>query len=142
MTRALSHVAYVDDDLDILTIAEIGLITAGGINTALIHGPGLALEQLVRAAPDLILLDVMMPGTDGPTLLQAIHRHPLLARTPVIFMTARVQPRELAHYMALGAIGVISKPFDVMTLADDVRRIWGDWNNGDGAKERTSRERA
>jgi CheY-like chemotaxis protein len=136
MTRALSHVAYVDDDPDILTIAEIGLATAGRLNVALIHGPGLALEQLVRAAPDLVLLDVMMPGIDGPTLLQAIHRHPLLARTPVIFMTARVQPRELAHYMALGAIGVISKPFDVMTLADDVRRIWDDWNKGDGAKER------
>lgn len=142
MSRALSHVAYVDDDLDILTIAEIGLATAGGINTALIHGPQLAIEQLVRIAPDLVLLDVMMPGIDGPTLLQAIHRHPLLARTPVIFMTARVQPRELAHYMALGAIGVISKPFDVMTLAGDVRRIWDDWNNGDGAPQQASREQA
>jgi two-component system OmpR family response regulator len=134
MSRALQHVAYVDDDPDILTIAEIGLATAGGINTTLIHGPQTAMEQLVGAAPDLILLDVMMPGIDGPTLLQAIHRRPPLAKTPVIFMTARVQPRELAQYMALGAIGVISKPFDVMTLADDVRRIWDDWNNGDGAK--------
>jgi DNA-binding NarL/FixJ family response regulator len=42
-------------------------------------------------------------------------------------MTARVQPHEVAHYMALGAIGVISKPFDVMTLADDIRKIWNDW---------------
>jgi CheY-like chemotaxis protein len=130
MSSALSHVAYVDDDLDILTIAEIGLKTAGSLNAVLIHGPQLALEQLVRAAPDVILLDVMMPGTDGPTLLQAIHRHPLLARTPVIFMTARVQPKEVAHYLALGAIGVISKPFDVMTLADDIRRLWDEWNQG------------
>jgi DNA-binding NarL/FixJ family response regulator len=51
-------------------------------------------------------------------------------------MTARVQPKEVAHYMALGAIGVISKPFDVMTLADDVRRIWDDWNAGRQAEER------
>jgi CheY-like chemotaxis protein len=133
MKSGLSHVAYVDDDIDILCIAEIGLQTAGNLNAALIHGPQLAIEQLVRAAPDLILLDVMMPGTDGPTLLQEIHRHPLLARTPVIFLTARVQPAEVARYMALGAIGVISKPFDVMTLADDIRRIWSEWNGRDGA---------
>jgi len=130
MKRALSHVAYVDDDPDILCIAEIGLQVAGTLNADLIHGPEMALEQLVRAEPDVILLDVMMPGTDGPTLLQEIHRHPLLAKTPVIFMTARVQPKEVAHYMALGAIGVISKPFDVMTLADEVRAIWDDWNDG------------
>lgn len=130
MKRALSHVAYVDDDQDILCIAEIGLQVAGSLNAHLIHGPEMALEQLARAEPDVILLDVMMPGTDGPTLLQQIHRHPLLAKTPVIFMTARVQPKEVAHYMALGAIGVISKPFDVMTLADDVRNIWNEWNEG------------
>jgi CheY-like chemotaxis protein len=127
MNRELSHVAYIDDDSDILSIAEIGLRVAGKLNAALIHGPDLALEQLARAEPDLILLDVMMPGTDGPTLLQQLHHHPLLAKTPVIFMTARVQPHEVAHYMALGAIGVISKPFDVMTLADDIRKIWNDW---------------
>jgi two-component system OmpR family response regulator len=47
----------------------------------------------------------------------------------VIFMTAKVQPRELAHYLALGAIGVIPKPFDPMSLADEVRQLWDKWNN-------------
>jgi two-component system OmpR family response regulator len=127
--RALNNVAYVDDDADILCIAEIALESIGKLNTTLIHGPQLALEQLARATPDLILLDVMMPGIDGPTLLQEIVRDPLLSRTPVIFMTARVQPKEVDHYLALGAIGVIAKPFDPMTLSQEVRRIWGAWAN-------------
>jgi two-component system OmpR family response regulator len=125
--RALNNVAYIDDDADILCIAAIALEKVGKLNATLIHGPQLALEQLARAAPDLILLDVMMPGVDGPTLLQEIVRHALLSRTPVIFMTARVQPKEVDHYLALGAIGVIAKPFDPMTLSDEVRRIWDAW---------------
>src|ERR1700722_9369065 len=128
MHRALSHVAYIDDDIDILSIAEIALGKIGNLHTALIHGPNLAIEQLVRVTPDLILLDVMMPGIDGPTLLQEILRHPLLAKTPVIFMTARVQPKEINHYLALGAIGVIPKPFDPMSLAGDIREMWDAWN--------------
>jgi len=128
MLRELSHVAYIDDDIDILSIAEIALGKIGNLHTALIHGPNLALEQLVRVTPDLILLDVMMPVVDGPTLLQEIVRHPLLAKTPVIFMTARVQPKEIAHYLALGAIGVIPKPFDPISLAGDIREMWDAWN--------------
>lgn len=129
MPGTLSHVAYVDDDIDILSIAKVALGTVGELETALIHGPQSAVEQLVRAAPDLILLDVMMPEIDGPTLLSDILHDPLLAKTPVIFMTAKVQPREVSHYLALGAIGVIPKPFDPMHLARDVRQLWDKWND-------------
>lgn len=128
MVGGLSHIAYIDDDIDILCIAKVALGTVGNLQTALIHGPQMALEQLVRAAPDLILLDVMMPEIDGPTLLLDILRHPLLAKTPVIFMTAKVHPGEVDRYMALGAIGVIPKPFDPMSLAQDVRQMWDKWN--------------
>jgi CheY-like chemotaxis protein len=66
----------------------------------------------------------MMPGMDGPTTLQHLRNHPALIKTPVIFMTAKVQPKEITHFMKLGAIDVIAKPFDPMTLADNIRKIW------------------
>lgn len=78
-----------------------------------------------RVAPDVILLDVMMPGLDGPTVFARLRERPVTARIPVIFMTAKVQTHELARYEALGAIGIIPKPFDPMTLADQVRRLVG-----------------
>lgn len=132
MTDSLDHIAYIDDDIDILSIAQIALSTVGAFRASLIHGPQAALDQLVKADPDLVLLDVMMPGTDGPTLLQEIIRHPTLFKVPVVFMTARVQPKEVSHYLAMGAIGVIPKPFDPMTLASEVRDIWNVWHNSAG----------
>jgi CheY-like chemotaxis protein len=72
----------------------------------------------------MILLDVMMPGMDGPSTLEALRERPALADTPVAFMTAKVQPAEVAHYKSLGARDVIAKPFDPMTLASQVQSIW------------------
>jgi CheY-like chemotaxis protein len=71
--------------------------------------------------PSLILLDVMMPGMDGPTTLTHLRNDPRTADIPVLFMTARAQAREVQQFIALGAHGVISKPFDPMTLAFSVR---------------------
>lgn len=82
----------------------------------------IALAQ--REQPALILLDVMMPGMDGPSTLKALRALPSLAELPVAFMTAKVQPTEVAHYKTLGARDVIAKPFDPMTLASQVRAIW------------------
>ena len=71
----------------------------------------------------MILLDVMMPRLDGPGTLARLRVLPGLEQTPVIFMTARVQSSERDRYLELGAIGVITKPFDPMTLAGQVRDI-------------------
>lgn len=77
-----------------------------------------------RTTPDLILLDVMMPGMDGPATLEALRRLQSGGRTPIVFMTARVQSQEVDRYRELGAVDVIAKPFDPLKLADTVREIW------------------
>lgn len=124
MSLALSTILYVEDEPDIRTVAQLALETVGGF-TLRVCGSG---EEAVEAGPafkpDLLLLDVMMPGMDGPTTLAALRENPALKETPVIFMTAKVQPSEIQHYRDLGALDVIAKPFDPMTLADQVRNIW------------------
>jgi CheY-like chemotaxis protein len=98
---------------------------AKGFDGAIHVGNGeSALEQVEYIRPDLILLDVMMPGMDGPATLKALRLLPAATTTPVIFMTARVQAQEVVLYRELGAAEVIAKPFDPMALAATVREIW------------------
>ena len=85
-----------------------------------------ALDLAPRFAPDLILVDVMMPGMDGLATLKALREDPRTAETPVVFMTAKVMPRERERYLTLGAVAVIAKPFDPSTLADELAAIWRD----------------
>jgi len=82
------------------------------------------MEVIADFRPQLILLDVMMPGMDGPSTLREIRQNPDFATTPAIFMTAKVQPEEVKSYLALGAVSVIPKPFDPMVLSDRIREIW------------------
>ncbi len=120
----LRKILYVEDDTDIRTIAELALESVGGFELAICASGEEALERAEAFAPDLILLDVMMPGMDGPGTLAALRRLDSLGETPAIFMTAKVQPQEIAELMALGAIEVIAKPFDPMSLAEQIRSIW------------------
>ncbi len=118
------RVLYVDDEADIRSIVEFALEDEADLELALC-GSGLeALERVTDFRPDLILLDVMMPGMDGPTTLRRLRAIPGQKRTPVAFVTAKVQPQEVEHFHALGAVEVIAKPFDPMALADQVRAIW------------------
>lgn len=124
----LQRVLYVDDDPDIRTIACLALKHAkyevdscdSGVQ-ALKFAPGFR--------PDLILMDVMMPELDGPTTLAEMRKDPALQAVPVIFISAKVQKGEVAQYLRLGAIGVISKPFDPVTLGKDVNAIWTSWRS-------------
>jgi CheY-like chemotaxis protein len=120
------RVLHVDDEPDIREIVEISLGLDPNFS---VRGCGSGNEALAAASdwsPDLILLDVMMPGMDGPTTLRHLRQRPSTAAIPVVFMTARAQPRELEQFVALGAEGVIAKPFDPMTLAASVRLYSGD----------------
>jgi two-component system, OmpR family, response regulator len=118
------RILYVDDEPDIRAIAKVALEVVGGFEVLFCGSGREAIDQAPHFAPDLIILDVMMPEMDGPSTFAALRRLAATAATPVIFMTAKVQKREIAQYLALGAVGVIHKPFDPMTLADDVRELW------------------
>lgn len=124
MTQELTRILYVEDDPDIQAIAMMVLETISGFTLKACSSGSEALENAVRFNPDLVLLDVMMPGMDGPETLKGLRNFPELASTPVVFMTAKVQPQEVEGYLNLGAVGVIAKPFDPMTLAQQLRDIW------------------
>lgn len=123
-TEALTRILYVDDDDDIRTVAQFTLEMVGGFEVAACGSGQEALTRATGFAPQLLLLDVMMPDMDGPTVLSALRRQPETAGTPAIFMTAKVQPNEVERYRALGAVDVIAKPFDPMALPARIRGIW------------------
>jgi CheY-like chemotaxis protein len=120
----LKTILYVEDDPDIQAVARMALELVGGYTVTVSSSGEEALHELLTLRPDLILLDVMMPTMDGPTTLAALKASPSLADIPVIFVTAKVQSTEVEHYKSLGAIDVVAKPFDPMTLAGTVRSIW------------------
>ena len=126
----LRRILFVEDDPDIQKIAKLALEALGGF-AVLPCGSGPEALAIVSGAaeaagfvPDLVLLDVMMPGMDGPATLQALRQIPGAERLPAVFMTARVQEQEIAGYKAMGAAGVIAKPFDPLRLAETVLGIW------------------
>lgn len=119
----IERILYVEDDPDIRAVAELALVDVGGFELRLCADGEEALAAVEPFDPDLILLDVMMPGMDGPQLLKHLQGRDGGLAVPVVFMTARLQPAEIDEYRQLGAIGVIPKPFDPMTLADDIRQL-------------------
>ena len=121
---SLERILYVEDEADIRTVAMMALEELGGFQVIECAEGNAALAAAPAARADLILLDVMMPGMDGLATLRALRDMPGTASTPVIFMTAKVQAAELAQCRALGALGIIAKPFDPMELPIEIRRIW------------------
>ncbi|HEY2137218.1 MAG TPA: response regulator [Xanthobacteraceae bacterium] len=115
------RVLYVDDEPDIREVVELSLSLDPGLAVRTCASGEEASVAAADWSPDLILCDVMMPVMDGPAMLAHLRQDPRTARIPVVFMTARAQPKEIEHFMSLGASGVIGKPFDPMTLAKFVR---------------------
>jgi len=124
--HSLERILMVEDEPDIRTVAALALESIGGFVLTACGSGQQALEQIRECQPQLILLDVMMPGMDGPATLEAIRRLPDFATTPAVFMTAKVQSDEVQGYLAQGAAGVIPKPFDPLSLADQIREIWNE----------------
>ena len=102
----------------------MALESLGGFSVLACNSGAEALSRFAGFAPDLVLLDVMMPGMDGPATLAELRRLPSTGDVPVVFMTARVQAHEILRYREMGAVEVIAKPFDPMSLAETVQTIW------------------
>lgn len=120
----LNRILMVEDEADIQKIAALALEVVGGFTVRMCSSGREAVACAAEFQPDLILLDVLMAGMDGPATLRALRELPALAMTPVIFMTARAQPHQVQEYRDMGSWGIIEKPFDAMRLAHEVRAIW------------------
>lgn len=120
----LCRILYVEDEPDLQEIVRLALESLGGFSVKVCSSGQEALEQAPAFGAQLILLDVMMPGMDGPQTLSGLRRLSETADTPVVFITAKVQPNEVARLRELGVADVIAKPFDPMTLPEQLERIW------------------
>ena len=115
------RILLVDDEPDIREVVDVSLGLDREFRTRACASGADALVTAAEWSPSLILLDVMMPLMDGPATLANLRKNPRTAHIPVVFLTARTQAREIEQYISLGAQGVLSKPFDPMTLAASVR---------------------
>ena len=111
------------DDASIRKIAAVTLERVGKWQVQTADGGISGLAIAAEFKPDVILLDVMMPGMDGPTTYKLLKEDPAVTNTPVIFMTAKVQGQELESYSELGVQGVISKPFNPLTLPAEIEAL-------------------
>lgn len=124
MTKKLSKILYIEDEKDIREIAKISLEDIGGYTVKYCSSGAEAIEAAETFQPDLILLDVMMPNMDGPSTLKNLRNLKIIKYIPAIFMTAKVQDTEVMEYKNIGAIAVIAKPFDPMTLSEQIQNAW------------------
>ncbi len=120
----LTKILYAEDEDDIREIAVLAIETIGGFEIATCSSGGEVLALAQQFQPQIILLDVMMPIMDGPTTLLALKEHPQLQHIPVVFLTAKIMNDEINRFKNMGAIDVIAKPFDAMTLSAQIQTIW------------------
>ena len=127
--QMLKTIVLVDDDPDILLVAELALVNVGGFEVESFLSSQEAVAQARSINPDLIILDMMMPDIDGMKALQMLRGFDQLDQVPIVFMTAKVQKNEIQTYLDAGAAGVIQKPFDPMKLAEKVTNIWKEFGD-------------
>lgn len=118
-------ILLIDDSDDIRLVARMSLSRLGGMTVVEADGGEAGLRKAAEEKPDAILLDMMMPGMDGPSTLAALRQNPATASIPVIFLTAKAMKTEIDQLKALGALGVLTKPFNPKTLAADVNQLLG-----------------
>lgn len=124
MTNELKNILYAEDEEDIRAIAQIALEDIGGFNVKYCTNGEEVLIAAETFRPDLLLFDVMMPYKDGPTTLKELRHLDGFFTIPAIFMTAKIQAKEIEEYKEMGVVDVIAKPFDPMSLAEELKKIW------------------
>ena len=117
------HILLVDDEDDIREVAGISLEAVGGWQVSRASSGAEGIATALAERPDAILLDVMMPGIDGPTTFKRLQDDPQTRDIPVIFLTAKVQAADQHRFEELGVAGILTKPFDPMALSDQVAEI-------------------
>jgi CheY-like chemotaxis protein len=122
----MSHrILIIDDEDDIREVAALSIETVAGWEVLLASSGAQGILRAGQEQPDAILLDVMMPGMDGPTTFQELQKSPLTANIPVVLLTAKVQAADKKRFSDLGVAGVLFKPFDPLTLAQQIAEAVG-----------------
>jgi len=121
----LNKILHVEDEYDIQTVTKLSLETLGGLAVHTCGSGKDALTDIYDYNPDLILLDVMMPDMDGPSVLKEIRKIEQFQNTPIIFMTAKAQTNEIETYKSYpGVLGIIVKPFNAVLLPQEIKDLW------------------
>jgi len=124
------HILLVDDEDDIREVATISFEAVAGWQVSSASSGSEGIAKAISESPDAILLDVMMPGMDGPTTFARLHADPATHKIPVILLTAKTQGADLRQFEELGVAGVLTKPFDPMTLPRQVADVLEGFGGG------------
>jgi two-component system OmpR family response regulator len=127
--KELQRITYVEDEPHIREIVQLALEELGGFTLHVCESGPEALDTAPIFHPDLVLLDVMMPGMNGIQTFRSLKDMPEMSGTPIIFVTAKAQKHEIQQYKSLGAVDVIAKPFNPITLPADIQAIWARTQN-------------
>lgn len=119
------RILLIDDEADVREVTQLSLGVVGGMEVDEAGGGREGVEKAAASPPDAILLDRTMPGMDGIATFHALRAQDSLRDVPIIFLTASAMPSDVDELLAMGAAGVITKPFQPMTLAAEVRRVLG-----------------
>lgn len=123
-TKPLERICYVEDDEDIQRIVRMSLERVGKMTVEIVGDPMVAIDAILKFKPDMVMLDWMMPGMDGPTLFRKLQENQETKNLPIVFMTAKATSTEMEELRSLGALGAISKPFSPKDLPEQLRALW------------------
>ena len=119
------RILIIDDEEDIREVAALSLETVAGWEVLVASSGAQGLACAIERQPDAILLDVMMPGMDGPTIFRELRKNPATARIPVLLLTAKVQSSDQRRFADLGVDAILFKPFDPLTLSTQITSLLG-----------------